>query len=204
MLTFLLGMAVNEKIHSDKALRELRATITAMSSIEGTPTGRLVRPTTPAPSPTPTPSPTPPKLPLTATPAAVSPKTPPIFLADWQAGVPDSGTTLNVKVAPGEVRVLVGMSSVNIRGISIPGGERGSIVVMLPASRSVTTYSLSGLVPKSYWLGTYKCTRRLEVETLVLMIREWVEACKAEPCSAQQVDVVIVGPSEETTHQATW
>lgn len=69
------------------------------------------------------------------------------------------GTALTLTVQPGTFDLWT-VGDIKVNGVNFPGGEsRGNVIVMLPTQNKATTYSLTGLIPKQSWHGSYTgCT----------------------------------------------
>ncbi len=79
-------------------------------------------------------------------------------LHENEGGIPYSGDTFNVDVAPDEIEVLTA-GPAEAAGVKLPGGElRGSLIIMLPDTEGkvVVRYTITGLVPGSNWHGSYR------------------------------------------------
>lgn len=124
-----------------------------------------------------------------------------------EGGIPYSGSTWNVDVAPDEIEVLTGGPAC-IAGVCLPGGtNRGFVIILLPDPDVVVSYTVTGLVAGSNWHASYRPLSMPNLENVWRSLAEdRVAAMRLAPnCTdgngCDIIDVLIVGPNEVVVDQ---
>lgn len=119
---------------------------------------------------------------------------------DKAGGIPYSGTTWAVDVAPDEIEVLTAGPAC-IAGVCLPGGtERGSLIILLPGAE-VIHYEVTGLIAGSNWHGAYRPLGDPANEsTWRALANDRISAMQQAPnCTpgtgCKVIDVLVVGPN---------
>lgn len=124
-----------------------------------------------------------------------------------EGGIPYSGTTWATDVAPDEIEVLTAGPAC-IAGVCLPGGvERGTIIIMLPASDVVVHYTVTGLIAGSNWHGSYRPVVDPSIEaTWRSLAEDRIRAMQIAPnCTpgtgCVTIDVLVIGPGNKVVAQ---
>jgi len=163
---------------------------------------RRAKPPTPAvatvreaPSPTPEPSPTPTAAETVPTEKVALPAP-----YESEGGVPYNGTSISFDVAPREIEVYT-CGPAKVAGVVLPGGgNRGSVIIMLPDSKQTVSYAIQEVITGAGWHGSYRFEQEPTEKDWMALVDDRVEAMKRAPnCAAgtgcTTVDVIVIGPN---------